>query len=64
MNLKVDHKFPYGFGLAAGVEYVFDKTYAVSNTYQDLTLLSLGGGEVMLMNEPGRYYYVNANYSF
>jgi len=63
MNLKVDHKFPYGFGLAAGVDNVFDKTYAVSNTYKDLTLLS-GGGDVMLMNEPGRYYYVNASYSF
>jgi len=63
MNLKVDHKFPYGFGVAAGIDNVFDKTYAVSNTYKDLTLLS-GGGDVMLMNEPGRYYYVNASYSF
>ncbi len=63
LNLKVDHKFPYGFGLAAGVDNVFDKTYAVSNTYSDLTLLT-GGGDVMLMNEPGRYYYVNASYTF
>lgn len=63
MNLKIDHKFPHGFGLAAGVDNVFDKTYAVSNTYKDLTLLS-GGGDVMLMNEPGRYYYVNASYQF
>jgi len=63
MNLKVDHKFAYGFGLTAGVDNIFDKTYAVSNTYKDLTLLS-GGGDVMLMNEPGRYYYVNASYSF
>ncbi len=63
MNLKIDHKFPYGFGLAAGVDNVFDKTYALSNTYKDLTLLS-GGGDVMLMNEPGRYYYLNASYQF
>ena len=63
MNLKVDHKLPHGFGIAAGVDNVFDKTYAVSNTYKDLTLLS-GGGDVMLMNEPGRYYYVNASYKF
>jgi len=63
MNLKVDHKFPYGFSLTAGIDNVFDKTYAVSNTYKDLTLLS-GGGDVMLMNEPGRYYYVNAGYKF
>ena len=63
VNLKIDHKFAYGLGLTAGVDNVFDKTYAVSNTYKDLTLLS-GGGDVMLMNEPGRYYYVNASYSF
>ena len=63
MNFKIDHKFPYGFGLSAGVDNVFDKTYALSNTYKDLTLLS-GGGDVMLMNEPGRYYYVNASYKF
>lgn len=63
MNLKVDHQLPYGFGIAVGVDNVFDRTYAVSNTYSDLTLL-LGGDEVMLMNEPGRYYYVNASYQF
>lgn len=65
MNLKVDHKFPYGFGLAAGVDNVFDKTYAVSNTYKDLTLLmDTVGDNIMLMNEPGRYFYVNASYEF
>ncbi len=63
VNLKVDHKLPYGFGLAVGVDNIMDKTYAVSNTYSDLTLLT-GGDEVMLMNEPGRYYYVNASYQF
>ena len=65
MNLKVDHKFAYGFGLAVGVDNVFDKTYAVSNTYKDLTLLSTSGADdIMLMNEPGRYFYVNARYQF
>lgn len=63
MNLKIDHQLPYGFGIAAGVDNVFDKTYAVSNTYKDLTLL-LDGSDIMLMNEPGRYYYVNASYKF
>ncbi len=63
MNLKVAHKFSHGFGLTLGVDNLFDKTYAVSNTYRDLTLLN-GGGDVMLMNEPGRYYYANASYQF
>ena len=63
MNLKVDHRLSNGFGVAAGIDNVLDKTYAVSNTYKDLTLLS-GGGDVMLMNEPGRYWYINASYQF
>jgi len=63
MNLNVEHYFPYGFSLTAGVDNVFDKTYTRSNSYKDLTLIS-GGGDVMLMNEPGRYYYANARYSF
>ncbi len=63
VNLKVDHRLPYGFGIAVGVDNLLNNTYAVSNTYSDLTLLT-GGDEVMLMNEPGRYYYVNASYTF
>jgi len=63
LNLKVAHKFAYGFALTAGVDNVLNKTYAVSNTYKDLTLLN-GGEDVMLMNEPGRYYYANASYEF
>jgi iron complex outermembrane receptor protein len=44
---------------------VFDKTYAVTNTYNDLILLPTAGqDEVMLMNEPGRYFYTNLRYTF
>jgi len=50
--------------LTGGIDNVFDKTYAVSNTYKDLTLLTTGGGDVMLLNEPGRYFYLNASYAF
>lgn len=65
VNLKIDHQFPYGFGLAIGVDNVLNETYAVSNTYKDLTLLSVDpDAEVMLMNEPGRYFYLNASYQF
>jgi iron complex outermembrane receptor protein len=65
VNLKIDHQLPYGFGLAVGVDNVLNETYAVSNTYKDLTLLSVDpDAEVMLMNEAGRYYYVNASYKF
>jgi iron complex outermembrane recepter protein len=64
MNLKVKHQFNPQFGLTAGVDNVFNQTYAISNTYKDLTLLTDGSGDVMLINEPGRYFYVNGVYSF
>ncbi len=64
LNLKVDHALTRHINLVLGVDNVFDETYAVSNTYKDLTLLEAGGGDVMLMNEPGRYFYLNAAYKF
>jgi len=64
INAKVRHYVTKSFELTAGVDNIGDKTYAVSNTYKDLTLLVAGSGEVMLMNEPGRYFYVNGTYRF
>lgn len=66
LNLKVDHRFDRHFGLIVGVDNVFDETYAVSNTYRDLTLLSTStpDTDVMLLNEPGRYVYANVSYKF
>jgi iron complex outermembrane receptor protein len=63
VNLKVSHDIDRSWNLTAGVDNVLDKAYAVSNTYKDLKLLSTGT-DVMLLNEPGRYYYVNASYRF
>ena len=64
VNMKVKHELNKHIELTVGVDNVFDKTYAVSNTYEDLTLLFDGSGTVMLLNEPGRYMYVNAAYKF
>lgn len=64
VNVKVRHDVTKSFELTAGVDNIMDKTYAVSNTYKDLTLLFDGTGDVMLMNEPGRYLYVNGTYRF
>lgn len=65
LNLKATKMFGKSFELALGVDNVFDKTYAVSNTYKDLTLVAGGGDDdVMLMNEPGRYFYANLKYTF
>lgn len=64
INVKIKHDVTRNFELTAGVDNIADKTYAVTNTYKDLTLLSDGAGDVMLMNEPGRYLYVNGTYRF
>ncbi len=64
MNMKVTHNLTRNFEVTGGIDNVFDKTYAINNTYKDLNLLTSGGGEVMLLNEPGRYYYINAALKF
>jgi iron complex outermembrane receptor protein len=65
LNLKATKTFATNFELTVGVDNLFDKTYAVSNTYKDLILLTTGGdNNVMLMNEPGRYVYTNLRYRF
>ncbi len=64
LNLKATKNVYKGFNVTVGVDNVFDKAYAVSNTYKDLTLVSGSTGDVMLLNEPGRYMYVNLSYKF
>jgi len=65
LNLKGTKNFGKNFELTVGVDNVLDKTYAVSNTYSDLILLTTGGdNEVMLLNEPGRYVFANIKYKF
>ncbi len=65
LNLKGTKQFGDNFELVVGVDNVFDKTYAISNTYNDLTLIASGAtSEVMLLNEPGRYVYTNIKYKF
>jgi len=64
LNLKGSKRWG-AFELAIGVDNVFDRTYAVSNTYNDLILLpTIDNNEVMLMNEPGRYVYTSLTYKF
>jgi iron complex outermembrane receptor protein len=65
-NIEWNRDLTNGFDITLGMDNVFDHTYAVSNTYQDLTLLVTGvpGDEIMLLNEPGRYIYANLRYRF
>jgi iron complex outermembrane receptor protein len=64
LNLKGTKRFNNHFELTVGVDNVFDDTYATANTYKDLTLLGVPGNDVMLLNEPGRYFYANLKYKF
>jgi len=63
LNFALKHEVNKHFNFNVGVDNILDKTYAISNTYADLTLVT-GGGDVMLMNEAGRYFYTNLNYKF
>lgn len=63
-NMKYNYKVTKHFDVTVGVDNIFDKTYAVSNTYRDLTLITGIDGDLMLINEPGRYAYINLHYSF
>lgn len=62
-NLKGTKILGDGLELAVGVDNITDATYITSNTYADLTLLA-GGGTVMPLNEPGRYFYTQLKYKF
>jgi len=63
LNLKVNHTFSKMIDLTVGVNNILDETYAMSNTYADITLLT-NSTDVMLLNEPGRYLYTNLNLKF
>ncbi len=65
-NLKINKEFSNAFSMTFGVDNIFDKTYATTNTYKDLTLITTGMNvnDVMLLNEPGRYVYLNIAYKF
>ena len=64
LNLKVKHAINKNFDFTLGVNNLFDETYAQSNTYADLNLVTSGASDVMLMNEPGRYVYTNLDFRF
>ncbi len=63
-DLKATKDLGSGLELSIGVDNLFDSTYAVSNSYKDLTLLTGTDPDVMVLNEPGRYFYAQLKYKF
>ncbi|MBL0707915.1 MAG: TonB-dependent receptor [Sulfurimonas sp.] len=64
LNLKVKHAVNKNFDFTIGANNLLDETYAISNTYSDLVLLTGGATDVMLVNEVGRYIYTNLTFKF
>ena len=62
-NLKYKNSINKSLEITLGLDNIFDKTYASTNTYKDITLVTLGGDST-LMNDPGRYAYINLRYKF
>ncbi|WP_297484700.1 TonB-dependent receptor [Sulfurimonas sp.] len=64
LNMKIKHAINKKFDITIGANNLFDVAYAKSNTYADLTLISAGGSQKLLLNEPGRYLYTNLDFRF
>jgi iron complex outermembrane receptor protein len=70
LDVKLEKAFDNGIALTFGIDNLLDETYTATNTYKDLTLITtstatnIAVDDVMLLNEPGRYFYLNASYKF
>ncbi len=64
LNLKYNNQINKSLDVTLGVDNIFDVTYAVSNTYADIGIADSFTGEKTMINEPGRYIYVNLRYRF
>ena len=64
VNLKTTRSFDNGLEFTLGVDNALNKTYTTTNTYKDLILMTDNATDTMLMNEAGRYFYLNAKYNF
>jgi iron complex outermembrane recepter protein len=64
LNLKYGYDFQNGFSLMAGINNLFDKTYAVSNSYIGRGLITGTTTQPTILNELGRNFYATVNYKF
>ncbi len=64
LNLRYNNKINRVFDIDFGVDNLFNSTYAVSNTYSDISIQDGYSGEKTMINEAGRYIYANLRYKF
>ncbi len=62
VNIKAAKELYNNVKLNVGIDNIFDKTYAINNTYVGRALI--GGQNPVLINEPGRFIYANLNITF
>ncbi|WP_151947974.1 TonB-dependent receptor [Aliarcobacter butzleri] len=64
VNLKYTQALFKHFEVTLGVDNIFDKTYSSTNTYEDVSYVTTVGNTKAVLNDPGRYGYINLKYSF
>jgi len=62
LNTKYNHNISRNFDVTLGIDNILDKTYTSTNTYNDIKYI--GSGDTELLNDPGRYFYINLKYTF
>ncbi len=62
LNTKYNHNISKNFDVTLGIDNILDKTYTSTNTYNDIKYI--GSGDTELLNDPGRYFYINLKYTF
>ena len=60
LHAKISKEFSSGIAINLGVDNILDKTYSTTST----TAADSAVDNVMLLNELGRYLYLNASYKF
>jgi len=63
VDFKIKHAVDKNFDITFGINNILDTTYATSNTYADLILIT-EPTDTMLLNEVGRYFYTNLDFKF
>ncbi len=61
-NIKASKDLSDTITINVGIDNIFDKTYAVNNTYIGRSLI--GGRAPVLINEPGRFFYASVDFRF
>ncbi|RXJ92808.1 TonB-dependent receptor [Malaciobacter molluscorum] len=62
-NMKFNQKVNKNLDITFGIDNILDKTYNSTNTYQDISYVSVDSKRV-LFNDPGRNIYFNLRFLF